>query len=653
MGAQTVNGSGKLDACAFTYTGSHFVGWSKTSGGKAEYTDGQTVSSSSDLTLYAVWEQNVYVVRYDANGGSGTMADTSVTYGTNTALRLNTFTRSGYAFAGWYRYRSSDKKWYYTNGTTSGWYEKDKQPAGYELNVILDGQNVAKTSAVHGDVCVFYAVWTEAKDTGVSMKGKKVLFLGSSMIYYGHCVNKGNQGSSDAGYFSQLCKALGESCTVIDCTYGSHSVEDFIGKCADCGSDHLSGIDLSTIDYVFVCQVTEKNNMIDTCKKIMARFPSSKTKFIYMDSTYTYQQNYTSMKNQLSGIKDAGWIISSFGSLCYDVWKGNVKVPGSSLTYNKNTFIINGNDANHPNLLTGYIEAVMCYCAATGKSAVGMPYAFVTDTSINSAFNTKTFISENYTKATTNFDKVLASAVDMKGLQTLIDVTDRKWECGPGQTQCQHEYVKSSTLVFAGCSNTTDDYATVCSKCGKAGTVVSVASSGNKNRVNIMASSLGIASHCTTKGPGVFGYSSIKGTPATYDGSRSISGGTILAWRVSSKTPAYAVDGSAGKTYCGAFAFSFSKTTKIDGFTLFADKNSVIKAFDVVGGVKDGSGNVKWTVLWSSDESSLKWSEYDDTTSYVTADFSLASVDYVMFAVKTLSGTSFNIAEVEIYSPAN
>ena len=53
-------------------------------------------------TLYARWTPNTYTVNYNANGGSGTMADQTVTYNSGaTSLNSNTFTKTGYNFDGW------------------------------------------------------------------------------------------------------------------------------------------------------------------------------------------------------------------------------------------------------------------------------------------------------------------------------------------------------------------------------------------------------------------------------------------------------------------------------------------------------------------------------------------------------------------------
>ena len=52
-------------------------------------------------TLYAQWTPNSYTIQYNANGGSGSMANTSMTYDVSANLRTNTFTRTGYRFSHW------------------------------------------------------------------------------------------------------------------------------------------------------------------------------------------------------------------------------------------------------------------------------------------------------------------------------------------------------------------------------------------------------------------------------------------------------------------------------------------------------------------------------------------------------------------------
>lgn len=52
-------------------------------------------------TFYAGWKANDYSVKFDANGGSGTMDNESMTYDTAKDLTSNSFTHAGYTFAGW------------------------------------------------------------------------------------------------------------------------------------------------------------------------------------------------------------------------------------------------------------------------------------------------------------------------------------------------------------------------------------------------------------------------------------------------------------------------------------------------------------------------------------------------------------------------
>ena len=111
-------------------------------------------SSSSSSSQKITW-----TVKYNANGGKGSMADTKHTYGVKSNLRKNAFTRTGYTFNNWYVYRPNVKKWMYTNGSKSGWYAKGSQPSGYYLNTYYDGGWVSGTTSVNNDTVVLYAKW--------------------------------------------------------------------------------------------------------------------------------------------------------------------------------------------------------------------------------------------------------------------------------------------------------------------------------------------------------------------------------------------------------------------------------------------------------------------------------------------------------------
>ena len=91
-----------LTANAFTKTGYHFTNWATASDGSGtSYTDGQNVTNIGNVTLYARWAVNTYTIAFNANGGTGTMANKAMTYGVASNLTANSFTRSGYTFKNW------------------------------------------------------------------------------------------------------------------------------------------------------------------------------------------------------------------------------------------------------------------------------------------------------------------------------------------------------------------------------------------------------------------------------------------------------------------------------------------------------------------------------------------------------------------------
>ena len=107
-------------------------------------------------------KMKVFFVKYNAQGGRGSMPESIVEYGVKQKLRKNTFTRSGYIFKGWNVYNNGQKKWYCTNGKKSGWYTKGKQPSGYRLAVWKDQTSVSKTTSKDKETVTMYAVWGKA-----------------------------------------------------------------------------------------------------------------------------------------------------------------------------------------------------------------------------------------------------------------------------------------------------------------------------------------------------------------------------------------------------------------------------------------------------------------------------------------------------------
>ena len=96
-----------LIANAYSRTGYTFKNWNLQQDGQGTaYADKQevmnlTANNDEVVTLFAQWTPNTYMVHFDANGGTGTMADQKHKYGSKKALTANAFTRAGYVFVAW------------------------------------------------------------------------------------------------------------------------------------------------------------------------------------------------------------------------------------------------------------------------------------------------------------------------------------------------------------------------------------------------------------------------------------------------------------------------------------------------------------------------------------------------------------------------
>lgn len=108
--SHTYGVSKKLTTSVPTRTGYTFKNWNtKADGSGTSYAGGTnaatvtnlTATNNGTVTLYAQWTAITYSVKYNANGGTGTMANSSHVYGTAKALTANAFTRQGHVFKNW------------------------------------------------------------------------------------------------------------------------------------------------------------------------------------------------------------------------------------------------------------------------------------------------------------------------------------------------------------------------------------------------------------------------------------------------------------------------------------------------------------------------------------------------------------------------
>ncbi len=130
----------KISSVEPTRTGYQFAGWlttpNKPSGVPLVYGAGTNQPNfGKNITLYAYWTHNYYTVKYNANGGSGSMSSTSHDYDIAKMLSKNTFKRLGYSFVGWSK----------SSSATSATY--------------TDGQSVKNLTATNGATINLYAVW--------------------------------------------------------------------------------------------------------------------------------------------------------------------------------------------------------------------------------------------------------------------------------------------------------------------------------------------------------------------------------------------------------------------------------------------------------------------------------------------------------------
>ena len=105
-----------LPTNTFKRTNYYFIGWSTTGDGEVMFKNADIFQGLySDITLYAVWQQNPIpeksTVAFDSNGGNGVMEKLTVTVDSPMKLSANTFTREGYTFAGWAEEKNGTKKY--------------------------------------------------------------------------------------------------------------------------------------------------------------------------------------------------------------------------------------------------------------------------------------------------------------------------------------------------------------------------------------------------------------------------------------------------------------------------------------------------------------------------------------------------------------
>ena len=152
-------------------TGYKFKGYyTGTNGSGTQYVDvsGNIKSTAAtftgNTTLYAHWELNTYNIVYHANGGMGTMTDTTAEYGKPVSLQSNLFERTGYVFTGW-----------------------SLTPTGTVR--YKDGASVTVTDVLQEDTLNLYAVWGKNVNTVTYHANGGIVTVSSKTVAYGEPVD--------------------------------------------------------------------------------------------------------------------------------------------------------------------------------------------------------------------------------------------------------------------------------------------------------------------------------------------------------------------------------------------------------------------------------------------------------------------------------
>ena len=503
-----------------------------------------------------------------------------------------------------------------------------------------------------------------------SLDKKTVMFLGNSFVYYGYCVMEGGQGNADRGYFYQICKNNGESVNVYDYVWGGITLKEIYNE--KLNNTKAKQI-IAKTDVVFMSEAGQNNAALVTdIQNIMELFPE-KTEFYYLNHAYTVSCDHRKIMDSFPTLQKMGVGIVNWGAVAYDVWTGRTKLPGGTLKYNKNSFVVNKQDSHHQNMLSGYLTAQMAYCAYTMRSAQGQDYTIATNKKLNTAFNVNNYISSFYNANTTNLDKILASEPDMRGFQVLMDkyLENEGIMVGKQLIKGEHEYLSESNILSPGDKDCKALSFVKCRYCDSKVltevdstntesenimliTKAELEAAGAKDVFNYIKNNNGIVRTVASTGWGRAGVSAFQGTHSACDGSRACinsTKGDVVFIKIADLKAKYDENGKTGTggKYCALLGYEFTERQTVDTFTIYLDETSALNAFDVLGGKKNADGTITWSVLASCTDMRGKYGAYDLMTSAYSVIFDPAEVDCFQIGIVSGPERSVYISEIELY----
>ena len=195
-----------------TRTGYTFGGyWTGKNGTGTQYVNASGLAINNlykavagNTTLYAKWTGISYTVKYDANGGTGTTASSSHTYGTAKNLTTNGFSNGAKKFLGWSK----------TKTATTATYS--------------DGQSVTDLTTADGDIITLYAIWGDCEPCAPGTGAKCELTVETGYCYYTTECLDGYIDIQNDGEYNPTCTA-----NMITCEPGYY-VPAGASECAIC-----------------------------------------------------------------------------------------------------------------------------------------------------------------------------------------------------------------------------------------------------------------------------------------------------------------------------------------------------------------------------------------------------------------------------------
>lgn len=166
-------------------------------------------------SIFLKFDTNTYTVKYDSNGGKGSMADTVHKYYKSdkmdgvTKLRKNTFTKVGYQFQGWYLTRVINKETYYLYDNWQ-WYKEGSQPSVTKKYLYVNERASSNATTVDKDVLTAIAQWSPITYTiTYDANGGTLSTTKTQQFYTGTPYKTPENSKSFSGTSTDDCEDLG------------------------------------------------------------------------------------------------------------------------------------------------------------------------------------------------------------------------------------------------------------------------------------------------------------------------------------------------------------------------------------------------------------------------------------------------------------